>query len=215
MDLNLSVFQEPRGVMRIFQFIFAICAFATTTGFEGFIDFFCKQTTRFTYDYPFNLYWQREMEIDTSTCRPRVTISSDFSSDATFFVTTGVLSMLYTIAIVVVYTKFDELYRKNTKIPLLDFALTVVFAILWLASSAAWANGLSGLKHVTDVNNIQWDNVSQNCSTCPVEIGTFTTLNISVIFGFLNFVLWAADLWFLYKETIWFQRPQDVSSNGM
>jgi hypothetical protein len=28
--------------------------------------------------------------------------------------------------------------------------------------------------------------------------------------GFLNFFLWASDLWFLYKETPWFKLKQST-----
>lgn len=30
------------------------------------------------------------------------------------------------------------------------------------------------------------------------------------LLGYLNFFLWASDLWFLYKETIWFQNRNGV-----
>jgi hypothetical protein len=32
------------------------------------------------------------------------------------------------------------------------------------------------------------------------------------IFGFLNFFIWTVNLWFLYKETSWFQ--QDAAAAG-
>lgn len=45
--------------------------------------------------------------------------SGDLSSDAQFFVATGVLSFLYCIFIVIFYVGCDELYKKNTQIPLI------------------------------------------------------------------------------------------------
>jgi hypothetical protein len=42
----------------------------------------------------------------------------DFSSDAQFFVATGVLSFLYCIGITVVYTMFDAVYQNNGLLPL-------------------------------------------------------------------------------------------------
>lgn len=50
------------------------------------------------------------------TCQ--FTVNGDFSSDAKFFVATGVLAMLYSIVIILVYAKFDEAYKTNKKIPL-------------------------------------------------------------------------------------------------
>lgn len=148
MDVNLSVFQEPRGVMRIFQFVciffycllfminilksylhlsylkvFSICAFATTTSYTGFVNFNCKEQYEYTYDYPFNLNLIQQKLINTAseniTCDIRVTINGDFSSDARFFVATGVLAMLYTIFIVILYVKFDTLYKNNNQVPLI------------------------------------------------------------------------------------------------
>ena len=39
----------------------------------------------------------------------------------------------------------------------------------------------------------------------PLSSGQFGGLVISILFGFINFILWAANLWFLYKETTWFE----------
>lgn len=221
MDLNLSVFQEPRGVMRILQFIFTISAFAAISGYSGNVNFNCESPAlntsfTFSFDYPFKLLLTKQLNSTVNTtCKPTVMINGDFSSDAQFFVTTGVLAMLYTIAIIIVYIKLDNFYKTNSQAPLMDFVLTVVFAVLWLSSSAAWANGLSGLKHVTGDDAIKWDGISSTCPKCPSYTTSFSTLNISVVLGFLNFFLWGSDLWFVYKETAWFQGNQGLSTSGV
>ncbi|KAB0801445.1 hypothetical protein PPYR_05799 [Photinus pyralis] len=222
MDLNLSVFQEPRGVMRLLQFIFTISAFAAISGYSGSVNFNCESQAlnasfTFNFDYPFKLFLNEHPlnSNSSSPCKPIVTINGDFSSDAQFFVTTGVLAMLYTIAIIIVYIKLDNLYKTNSQVPLMDFVLTVVFAVLWLSSSAAWANGLSGLKHVTSDEAIEWKGDGPNCPKCPTYTTSFSTLNISVVLGFLNFFLWGSDLWFVYKETAWFQGNQGLSTSGV
>uniref|UniRef100_A0A6M2DZ27 Putative synaptophysin-like protein n=1 Tax=Xenopsylla cheopis TaxID=163159 RepID=A0A6M2DZ27_XENCH len=154
--------------MRIIQFIFSICAFATISGYSSAYKYICdnKQYNE-TIEYPFR--------IDLPTGQENS--SGDLSSDAQFFVATGVLSFLYCIFVVLLYVVCDELYKQNTQIPLLDFGLTVVLAVFWLSGSAAWANGLNGLKLIT--------NLEDKCTiTAPLN---FSTLNISVILGFLNF----------------------------
>ncbi|CAH1377604.1 hypothetical protein MTP99_019002 [Tenebrio molitor] len=202
MDFNLSAFREPRGVMRVIHFIFSICAFATISGYTGYVLFKCKnETVKQEFEYPFQLYYPN---ISVSTCT--YSIMGDYSSDAKYFVATGVLAMLYSLAISIVYIKFDNMYKSNNQLPLIDFIITVIFGVLWLSSSAAWANGLSGLKSATEPI------VKPDCD-CNITTSNFSTLNISVIFGFLNFFLWAADLWFLYKETTWFQGNQPQISS--
>merc|ERR1712008_203523 len=47
--------------------------------------------------------------------------------------------------------------------------------------------------------------VNTEVKSCTVDFtGNFNKANISIIVGFLNFFLWASNLWFLYKETSWF-----------
>ena len=50
---------------------------------------------------------------------------------------------------------------------------------------------------------VQFSSVSS-----PLGKGLFWSLNLSS--GFLNFLLWAANLWFLYKETSWFGGGKQV-----
>ncbi|KAF5294857.1 hypothetical protein FQA39_LY00341 [Lamprigera yunnana] len=97
----------------------------------------------------------------------------------------------------------------------MDFVLTVIFAVLWLSSSAAWANGLSGLKHILSNDYIEWEGITATCLKCSAHSSPFSSLNISVVLGFLNFFLWASDLWFVYKETAWFQGTQGVNTDGV
>lgn len=207
-------------MMRILQFVFAICAFATISGYTGEVVLTAceKPTTNFpiSFGYPFVLDDAKPAEItcvNPAGSPPQtvyVSLKGDFSSDAQFFVASGVLAFLYCIGIVVVYALFEEKYQSNKMLPLADFVLTTVLAVLWLSSSAAWANSLTGIKSVTDVPYIK-----SQCKICPtVWTASFSSLNISVLLGFLNFFLWASDLWFLYKETEWFKTRQE-SAGGV
>ena len=38
-----------------------------------------------------------------------------------------------------------------------------------------------------------------------VLAGTYANVTVSVIFGFLNFLLWFCSIWFIYKETKFFK----------
>jgi hypothetical protein len=208
MVLNLVVFQEPRGVMRILQFIFSICAFATTSGFTNqiLLQYCDKQSppVELSYSYPFELDGV-STQVNCRNATEKIYLVGDFSSDAQFFVATGVISMLYCIGITAVYIMFDEIYQANVALPKFDFLLTVLLAVFWLSGSAAWANGLTGLGAVTKYEAISSLNYCNNNACLGLSSESLSTLTISVIFGFLNFFLWTSDLWFLYKETQWFK----------
>lgn len=222
-NVNVAAFREPRGVMRILQFIFAIVAFSTISGYTGESQLTAccndaKTSYKISFSYPFRL-----SDIPVTILCPSPTtqgastqkafyMSGDFSSDAQFFVASGVLAFLYCIGIVVVYALFEEKYQSNSMLPLVDFLLTTVLAVLWLSSSAAWANSLTGIKGVTDPAFLthESDGVCKSAWT-----NSFSSLNISVLLGFLNFFLWASDLWFLYKETHWFKMRQEGTGGGV
>lgn len=79
----------------------------------------------FGFEYPFNLALREHSVITfktgnkTELCNATVTIDGNFSSDARFFVATGVLAMLYAICIMYVYAKMDEQYRTNPNLPMM------------------------------------------------------------------------------------------------
>lgn len=88
--------------------------------------------------------------------------------------------------------------------------LTTILAIFWLSGSAAWANGTSALKTVTDQEEI----ARQCAGSWTIWTSGFSRLNISILIGFLNFFLWGSDLWFLYKETYWFKERQQQNGDA-
>jgi hypothetical protein len=111
--------------------------------------------------------------------------------------------------LIAVYLLAHKVYSENTHAPVIDFIFTVIFAVFWLSGSAAWSNGLSDLKKATDPNNFHPDLISPAgiviSPITPIKPGSFGGIVISILFGFINFILWAANLWFLYKETTWFE----------
>lgn len=92
--------------------IFAICAVYTTVNFD--INVYVNDKTSYTFEYPFRI----GQDICNGTSNKTVPISADVSSDARFFVATGVLSILYCIFISAVYATIDEIYMSKPELPL-------------------------------------------------------------------------------------------------
>ena len=104
-------------------------------------------------------------------------LTADVSSDARFFVATGVLSMLYCLFIIVVYAFIDEFYKSKSEIPLADLMITAILAIFWLSGSAAWSSGTNALKTVTDPTVLK-----STCKGCiSIWTSSFSRLNISLV----------------------------------
>lgn len=214
---DLSILKEPRGFIKPLQWILSIFAFATTCSVETQTGFSvsCPKLEEYTYpiSYPFVLDLSVSVPMCDSNIVPNVasfTYSGKSSSE--FYVFIGVMAFLYCLAALVVYVFFDEVYRKNTRLTIIDFIVTAVFALMWLISSSAWAQGVTDLKYYSDPTDgiflklKECDLISFNHTiTCtPTVKPNFSTLDVSIIFGFLNTFVWIGNLWFLYKETPWF-----------
>lgn len=137
-----------------------------------------------------------------------VSDNNDIKSSAEFFVFTGVTSMLLALAFVSIYIFFDQRYRNDTRIALADFTITIIWTIFWLAGSSAWAQGVSNIRSQTS-----WENIAKRSNICGENnvsctekfSGSYANIIVSVIFGFLNFLLWLGGIWFVYKETHMFK----------
>ncbi|XP_062853061.1 synaptoporin b [Trichomycterus rosablanca] len=197
--------------MVIFAPLFAVFAFATCGGYSGQIQVKveCMDKTQsnitITFTYPFRL---QQVHFNAPLCENKryetLFLEGDFSSSAQFFVTVSVLAFLYSLVATVIYIFYQNKYRDKNRGPLVDFLVTVVFSGLWFVSSIVWAKTLSGMKTATGMNQIQMlmSSCSDQHNLCEtLHEPSWTSLNISVVFGFLNFFLWAGNIWFAYKET--------------
>lgn len=137
--------------------------------------------------------------------------SGSSKSSSEFYVFVGVIVFLYCLATLVVYIFCDDFYRKNTRVTIADFIVSAVLCVLWLIASSAWAQGLTDLKYYTDLPEAGFLDAIPDCANGACKQNNFpdfASLNVSIIFGFLNMCVWGGNLWFLYKETPWHKVQQ-------
>ncbi|NXU60012.1 SYPL1 protein, partial [Turnix velox] len=84
-----------------------------------------------------------------------------------------------------------------------DLAVTVTTAFLWLASTFAWATALADIKVSTGASVIPGiEPCKAPGTTCRfVSVTSMKALNVSVVLGFINMILWGGNIWFVYKDT--------------
>ncbi|XP_035920148.1 synaptophysin-like protein 1 isoform X2 [Lynx canadensis] len=83
-----------------------------------------------------------------------------------------------------------------------DFVVTLVATFLWLVSTSAWAKALTDIKIATGPGIVKELQPCNHQVTCYFgSVTSMGSLNVSVIFGFLNMILWGGNAWFVYKET--------------
>ncbi|KAJ7304168.1 hypothetical protein JRQ81_011698 [Phrynocephalus forsythii] len=224
LQLNLAPLKEPLGFIKLLQWIFSIFAFATCGGYSGKTVLLLRCPNHnfsvvTNFAYPFRLNKVTIGPFDAKTCNASwnesVFLVGDFSSSAQFFVTFAVLVFLYCMAALVLYVGYLHLYRGAGKLPMLDFVITVVVAFLWLVSTSAWAKALTDIKRSTGPSMIDgMEPCMKDQNICHFdEQRSLGSLNVSVVIGFLNLILWAGNAWFVYKETSLHQPPPTSPPN--
>ncbi|XP_061907057.1 synaptoporin b [Entelurus aequoreus] len=215
--------------MVIFSPIFAICAFATCGGYFGHlqvkVDCAASRPSNksiiIDFGYPFRL---QQVHFKAPLCDTKrqeiLFLNGDYSSAAQFFVTVGVITFLYSLMATVVCVFYQNKYLKNNRGPFVDFVVTVIFSLVWLVSTCFWAKALTDIKTATEPTEvlllISACSAQENKCTAAQE-PLWSRLNASVVFGFVNVVLWVGNIWFVFKETGWYkmgQRYPTRSSSG-
>ncbi|KAM7120483.1 synaptophysin-like protein 1 [Molossus nigricans] len=214
-QLNLNPLKEPLGFIKILEWIASIFAFATCGGFKGKTEILVScptlkvpenKTVTATFGYPFRLNKVSFQALPSNVCDidwKNLVLIGDYSSSAQFYVTFAVFVFLYCIATLLLYVGYTNLYRDNRKLPMADFVVTLVVTFLWLVSTSAWAKALTDIKIATGHSIVQ---ELEPCGAQGVmcyfgSVTSMGSLNVSVIFGFLNMILWGGNAWFVYKET--------------
>lgn len=182
--------------------VFAIFAFSTTASFESasFLNIYCPKSnpksvepktpeakiSKYEIEYPFEL--EKSEFTYVSNCSTETNITKkfpmDFSSSARFYVTTGVLCMLYCIGALIFYVFSAPYYATNPLIPVLDLIATAIFTVFWFAGSCAWAAGVSDLKFYTNPNYLKkhLNICKESGDVCTTnKVANWSGLNISLV----------------------------------
>jgi hypothetical protein len=92
-----------------------------------------------------------------------LSLSNDIRPSAQFFVFTGVTSMLISLGFTILYVFMDLQYRNDERFPIIDLIITLIWTIFWIASSSAWAQGVSNLRSDTSCDYVS--SLVQGCNS--------------------------------------------------
>lgn len=247
---RFEAIKEPIGFIKIIQFFMAILAFAIAVNGDSMLSFnaACRSNTagvtklasikfEAKYSYPYDLTKSKieaKTQCPSGSTAPKLdreyltTEGYNIKSSAEFFVFLGVMAFLYSLTMLIVYIFLKHKYDNKIQLPLIDFIITVIFAICWFASDIAWAKAINDIQHYTKTENV----IKSLPKTCPALSGStskvclankyasYGSIIISCIIGFCNLILWSGNIWFVLKETTWYktrktlqQQQQNITNN--
>lgn len=223
---RFEAIKEPIGFIKILQFFLAILCFAIACNGSSSvaISIPCTNSTtaystiEYDYSYPYDLT-NTKYKI-TNSCSSSAnnqqpllatltTDSTNIVSSSQFFVFTGVVTFLYSLAFLIIYVFFKHKYDNIIYIPLIDFASTCLLALFWFSGSIAWAKAISDIQSYTNPDNL-------STIVCPTKncksylYPSYGSIVISCILGFANLVLWVGNVWFVLKETSWYKTRKQL-----
>lgn len=242
---RFEAIKEPIGFIKIVQILMAILCFAIAVNGSSNLAFtqVCKNTTlnqqpyityQASYSYPYDLTQAKIVAINSCSSGSakkldRETLTTEgfnIKSSAEFFVFLGVVAFLYSLGMVIVYIFLKHKYDNSVFLPLIDFGVTVVFAICWFASDIAWAKAISDIQFHTNTDNVVRSmetacNPKSSVKECQsYKYASYGSIIISCIIGFCNLILWSGNIWFVLKETTWYktrkamqQQQQNITNN--
>ncbi|CAH8583210.1 unnamed protein product [Schistosoma margrebowiei] len=201
-----EVFKEPKGFIKIIEVLIAIFAFATTCDFSTNVQLKYKCSGNGSYEnwsvkftYPFNI---DSIVLPRCIAMESKHMYGNFAPAAQFYVFVGVLTMIFCVAMGIYYVYFHDRYFTDSRFSKYEFIFSIVIVLLWFIASCAWADNVNQFKTYTSASRI-CNEVGPNVHCEAEEQATYGGLNVSLIFGFTNVALWAAGLWFIWKETPW------------
>jgi hypothetical protein len=118
-----------------------------------------QNTVSAAWAYPYNL--QNTLIVTNNAANQTISSSNDVKPSAQFFVFTGVTSMLLSLAFCIIYVILDRQYRNDERFPIIDFIITVIWTIFWIAGSSAWAQGVTNIRSQT-----KWEVIAQRSGYC-------------------------------------------------
>lgn len=216
-------------MVRWLQLLFGLIALLTVVDFETHLAFNVEcinnnvttTNANITLDvsYPFDFSQQ---VLESPCSKTQYIHRNSLTSSPQFFVMSGSLSIIFTIATLVLYLLFSSLYHSMPLLPVIDLTLTGLLALFWLISSITFGFGVYLMKNTVSYevvsqslcqnitlplnttvpanNTIVINSIEVQCQASPDDV-SWKSLDVALISGFASFFLWTTGLWFVFKET--------------
>merc|ERR1712110_464558 len=161
-----------------------------------------------TMSYPFSVKSQSMVNCDNQTITVE-NIDLNYGGSSIFFAFIVILSFIYAIAALVYYVLFEEHFL-TTSIPgrKIDLYTSIFFTVFTLISTIAFTVVTASVRSNATPRHLT--SKLDHCLNSKID-GFYTTCShgknindadflITTCLGYINVILWAFNIWFVYKE---------------
>ena len=222
--LNCSSSKKVKILYRVCQMVLAALAFESTLSFHTRAVVLVTCLEENSSEQPTNMLWSTisysigyPFAFESTTIEEKYNCTKNaplieqafpmdnhVSSSAQFFVTIGVLSLVYSGAAVIFYSTRGQQYATDPMLPVIDLVFTVILTFFWIAGTCEWAFAVSNLKHYTSLRYLNgYIHICKGASAfCfEEEPANWRPLDFSLLCAVKNAIVWLISCCSIFKET--------------
>ncbi|CAD5227075.1 unnamed protein product [Bursaphelenchus xylophilus] len=213
-DLNVDQMKVPLGFIKIPQLLLAIIAFSSRSGWEFSASFTCKDNTSYQFTARSFSITDQDYGPNFKTCAGASLglVTFDHSTASSFFGFVSMVSIIFVLIMLFLYLFRWGAYAGDERIPKVDTVVTMALAVAWFLAAWSWWSATHSLGNITSPENLteQFEKKKfcdfDDIKDCKLRTHQATaSLTVSVLAGFASLILFASNIWYAYKETVWFR----------
>uniref|UniRef100_A0A914E0M7 MARVEL domain-containing protein n=1 Tax=Acrobeloides nanus TaxID=290746 RepID=A0A914E0M7_9BILA len=210
-QLNTEQLKLPLGFIKLVELIFALIAWAAKNGWRFELQYSCLDGQNLTKEIThFSL---KDVAFENCNGTNVFLFDNSYSGSSSFFGFVAIASIFFVLGMLFIYLFNWGLYAGDDRVPQLDLVLTSLLAIFWFLATVFWFFGANGVESATEPDRVlKLVKEKHLCEGCEDKFissyAMYATLTVSLFAGFGCLVLFASNMWFTYKETIWFRHHQ-------
>ncbi|KAL3095595.1 hypothetical protein niasHT_024421 [Heterodera trifolii] len=212
--VDFEQLQMPLGFIRLMEAAFCVLSLIAFRAWNFHLSIFCPNKASHHVEFG-------SLDIDTlsvSRCNKTETLLFDpnFGAGADFVAYLIPLSLFVTVTGLLFYLLCYSHYTSDDRVPVLDLIVTVLLTVGWMIGTLSFSLSARAISEATTEENVNKTMVAHGIcdgvksgDECRWEShATHAPLSAVTLAGVGLFILFASNIWFIYKETPFFRERQ-------
>lgn len=211
--IDVEQLKLPLGFIRVLELVFCLIAYTSLNAWRFNLEITCKFDGSPDVTKQFFLRQLSTQDFKVEKCGENLAadlFEESIGSGASFYSYLLVISIFFTVASLLVYLFWWNLYVSDDRIPILDLSITALLAFAWLVGTFCFSITAGRIEEITEQENVKKlvdeRKICASAKSCKVEsYAVYAPLTVSTIAGIACILLYFTNVWYCYKETASFR----------